>query len=147
VLVDDRADRRALAARTGATATMTAAELADADLGADLVIEAAGGADSATAALRSTRRGATVVLLGIPGGGAAGLDPVALVAGELHVHGIFGARAASWPLAVEYFADGRLDLDALVSHRFPLHEVGAAIATAGRRAPGLGKVLLRPSAN
>ncbi|HEX3778836.1 MAG TPA: alcohol dehydrogenase catalytic domain-containing protein [Pseudonocardiaceae bacterium] len=147
VLVDDRADRRSLAARTGATATMTAAEFADAKLDADLVIEAAGGATSARAAMRAARRGGTVVLLGIPGNGAAGLDPVELVGAELHVHGVFGARAASWPLAVGYFADGRLDLDALVSHRFPLHEVGAAIATAGRRAPGLGKVLLRPTAN
>jgi threonine dehydrogenase-like Zn-dependent dehydrogenase len=131
VLADDRADRRELAARTGATATMTPAELGAADLGADLVVEAAGGAGSAKAAARAARRGGTVVLLGIPGRRAAGLDPVELVGRELHVHGVFGGRAASWPLAVGCFGDGQLDLEALVSHRVPPHEIGTAIATAG----------------
>ena len=147
VLVEGRADRRELGARFGATRTIDPAERATAQLDADLVIEAAGGAGTGLAAMRAARRGGTVVLLGIAGTGAAALPPDELPVRELHVHGVFGAAARCWPIAIEHFTAGRLDLGALISHRFPLAEVRAAVAAAGSRSPGLGKVLLRPTAN
>jgi 2-desacetyl-2-hydroxyethyl bacteriochlorophyllide A dehydrogenase len=147
VLVEGRADRRELGTRFGASTTIDPTELAEAALDADLVIEAAGAAGTGLAAMRTARRGGTVVLLGIPRAGAAPLPPDELSLRELHVHGVFGARAECWPIAIEHFAAGHLDLGAMISHRFPLHEVRAALATAGSHSPGLGKVLLRPTPN
>ena len=143
VLVEGRADRRELGTRFGATTTIDPAELPDGDLDADLVIEAAGAAATGLAALRAARRGATVVLLGIAGAGATPLPPDELAVRELHVHGVFGARADCWPIAIGHFAAGDLDLGAMISHRFPLDEVRAAVRTAARH----GKVLLRPTPN
>jgi 2-desacetyl-2-hydroxyethyl bacteriochlorophyllide A dehydrogenase len=147
VLVEGRADRRELGRRFGAGATLDPAELADAELGADLVIEAAGAAGTGLAAIRAARRGGTVVLLGIAGPGAVPLPPDELAVRELHVHGVFGARSECWPIAIEHFAAGDLDFGAMISHRFPLDEVREAVRTAGRRGPGHGKVLLRPMPN
>ncbi len=149
VLVERRADRRELGARFGASVTIDPTALDETRLEADLVIEAAGAVDTGLAAMRAARPGATVVLLGIPGGDAAALPPAELALRELHVHGVFGARAEHWPIAIEHFAAGHLDLGAMISHRFPLAEVSAAVAMAGSDSPspGLVKVVLRPSAN
>jgi 2-desacetyl-2-hydroxyethyl bacteriochlorophyllide A dehydrogenase len=145
VLVESRADRRELGARFGATTTVAPGEVAD--LGADLVIEAAGAQETALAAVRAARRGGTVVLLGISRAGAAAVPPDEVAVRELHVHGVFGARAECWPIAIGHFASGDLDLGAMISHRFPLDEVRTAVQSAGSHSPGLGKVLLRPPAN
>ncbi|HEY4022525.1 MAG TPA: alcohol dehydrogenase catalytic domain-containing protein [Pseudonocardiaceae bacterium] len=146
LLVEVRADRRNLGARFGATATLDPTELANTRLDADLVIEAAGAAGTGLAAIRAARRGGTVVLLGIPGAGATPLPPDELAVRELHIHGVFGAQAASWPIAIERFAAGDLDLGRMISHRFPLAEVSTAVQTASGHSPGLGKVLLVPAA-
>lgn len=145
VLVEGRPARRELGARFGATATIDPSALDAVRLDADLVIEAAGAADTGLVAVRSARHGGTVVLLGIPGDDAAALPPAELAVRELHVHGVFGASTACWPTAIQHFAAGHLDLGAMISHRFPLADVRAAVAMAGSRSPGLVKVLLRPS--
>jgi threonine dehydrogenase-like Zn-dependent dehydrogenase len=147
ILVEGQADRRELGARFGATATIEPAEFADARPDADVVIEAAGAPGTGLAAIRAARRGGTVVLLGIAGVGATPLPPDELAVRELHVHGVFGARADSWPIAIGHFAAGELDFGAMISHRFPLDEVRDAVQTASSRAAGLGKVLLRPTPN
>jgi 2-desacetyl-2-hydroxyethyl bacteriochlorophyllide A dehydrogenase len=147
LLVEGQADRRELGARFGASATIEPAELAGAKPDADLVIEAAGAAGTGLAAIRAARRGGTVVLLGIAGAGATPLPPDELAVRELHVHGVFGARADCWPVAIDRFAAGELDFGAMISHRFPLDDVRDAVRTASRRAAGRGKVLLRPTPN
>jgi 2-desacetyl-2-hydroxyethyl bacteriochlorophyllide A dehydrogenase len=147
LLVEGRPHRRALGARFGATATVDPDELDPTGLDADLVIEAAGAAGTGLVAVRAARHGGTVVLLGIPGDDAAPLSPAELAVRELHVHGVFGARADCWPIAIEHFAAGQLDLGAMISHRFALADIRAAVAMAAGHSPGLGKVLLRPSTN
>jgi 2-desacetyl-2-hydroxyethyl bacteriochlorophyllide A dehydrogenase len=147
LLVEGQADRRELGARFGASATIEPAELAGAKPDADLVIEAAGAAGTGLAAIRAARRGGTVVLLGIAGAGATPLPPDELAVRELHVHGVFGARADCWPVAIDHFAAGELDFGAMISHRFPLDDVRDAVRTASSRAAGRGKVLLRPTPN
>ena len=147
VLVESRPDRRELGARFGASVTIDPAELARARTEADLVIEAAGAAETGLAAVRAARRGGTVVLLGISGAGAAPLPPDELAVRELHVHGVFGARAESWRVAIDHFAAGDIDFGAMISHRFRLDDVRAAVRMASSRTAGRGKVLLVPGPN
>jgi threonine dehydrogenase-like Zn-dependent dehydrogenase len=56
---------------------------------------------------------------------------------------VFGAPSAAWAHAVRLFADGRLDLGALVTHELALEDFGHAVGLL-RGAGDAGKVLLRP---
>ncbi|HEX3787460.1 MAG TPA: alcohol dehydrogenase catalytic domain-containing protein [Pseudonocardiaceae bacterium] len=148
ILVGNRPNRHELAERFHAGEALTSAEFASriesGGVAADLVIEAAGSPGAAASAVRAARKGGTVVLTGIPGVPADPLDPTDITVRELHVHGVFGAHTGAWSEAVSRFAAGQLDLNALVSHRFPLTEFGQAMETVRAHAPGTGKVLVLP---
>jgi threonine dehydrogenase-like Zn-dependent dehydrogenase len=49
-----------------------------------------------------------------------------------------------WPQALELLGRGRVRPSALVTHRYPLEAVGAAVAIMRDRALGAGKVLVLP---
>ncbi|UGQ10855.1 alcohol dehydrogenase catalytic domain-containing protein [Yinghuangia sp. ASG 101] len=112
----------------------------------DVVVEAAGSPGSARAAAGMLRRGGRLVLTGIAGSGAAGLDPTDLVVRRLDVRTVFGATPAAWAHAVRAFAAGLLDPSHLVTHRFPVTEFARAIELVGADDPEVGKVLLFPGA-
>ncbi|QKW27369.1 alcohol dehydrogenase catalytic domain-containing protein [Streptomyces seoulensis] len=135
-------ERAALARRFGATAFRTV----DDELpgGFDVVVEAAGAADSARTAAALCRRGGRLVLTGLPAAGAAGLDPTELVVRQLEVHTVFGAPPHAWAHAVRMFAAGLLDPAALVTHELPLTDFAHALDLVAAGDPKVGKVLLRP---
>ncbi|MGW1886024.1 zinc-dependent alcohol dehydrogenase [Streptomyces sp. NPDC001970] len=145
-VVEPRRERADLARKFGATPVAEPEDLAGFHVagGCDLVVEAAGAAGSARAAVRFARRGGRVVLTGIPAPGALGLDPASLVTHRLSVHTVFGAPPAAWSHAVRAFGAGLLDLAPLVTHELPLAEFPHAIELVGSGDPKVGKVLLRP---
>lgn len=110
----------------------------------DVVVEAAGSAESARTAASLLRRGGRLVLTGIPAPGAAGLDPTELVVRQLDVRTVFGAPPAAWAHAVRAFAAGILDPSPLITHRLPLADFARALDLVGSGDPGVGKVLLFP---
>ena len=116
---------------------------AEAGTGYSLVVEAAGAAAATEVALSAPARGGTVVVLGFPGQGVA--VPLAvddLVNGDITVAGSFSYTSAAWAAVVRELNAGRLDLGALVTHRFPLSDYAAAI-DALRDSDGVrGKVLV-----
>ncbi|GAB2609521.1 alcohol dehydrogenase catalytic domain-containing protein [Streptomyces capparidis] len=142
LVVDPREDRAAPAGRFGATEFRRPGE----DVGGewDVVVETAGAPGTAAAAAALARRGGRVVLTGIPGPGAAGLDPVDLVVRRLTVGTVFGASSAAWSHAVRAFNAGVLDPAPLITHELPLEEYPAALDLLASGDPGVGKVLLRP---
>lgn len=142
LVVGARDDRAALARRFGATAFRTKDE--NLPGGFDVVVEAAGSADSARTAAALCRRGGRLVLTGLPAAGAAGLDPTDLVVRQLEVHTVFGAPPSAWAHAVRMFAAGLLDPLPLVTHELPLTDFAHAVDLVGGGDPKVGKVLLRP---
>jgi len=101
-------------------------------------------------ALRFTRAGGVISLLGnvttLPG-----LDWTALWLKELAVRGSLaygrhpGATTDAFREALELIAGGRAPIGPLVTHTFPLTEIGRALATAaGRTGEPSIKVALRP---
>ncbi|MCF6524564.1 zinc-binding dehydrogenase [Streptomyces sp. JJ36] len=112
--------------------------------GYDVVVETAGAPASAQAAAALLRRGGRLVLTGIPGPGAAGLDPADLVVRRIEVRTVFGAPPRAWSHAVRAFRTGLLRTTPLITHRKPLTDSGAAIALVGSADPAVGKVLLHP---
>jgi L-iditol 2-dehydrogenase len=109
--------------------------------GLDVALEAAGDDGAIDAAVEAARPGARVVLAGIPVGerssfvaGAARRKGLSLVLARRMKH--------TYPRALRLVAAGHVDLEGLVSRRFPLAECAAAFACAARR-EGL-KVVVEP---
>jgi L-iditol 2-dehydrogenase len=109
--------------------------------GLDVAIEAAGDNAAVDASVDAVRPGARIVLVGIPGE-----ERTSFVAASARRKGLTFALARRmnhvYPRAVRLVERGLIDIDACVTHRFPLAETAAAFETASRR-EGL-KVVVHP---
>jgi 2-desacetyl-2-hydroxyethyl bacteriochlorophyllide A dehydrogenase len=111
--------------------------------GFDLVIEAAGRPEAVETAIRSARRGGTIVLLGLAGSGrTARLSPDELVNGDLTIHASFSYTSAAWARTVALVNAGAVRLAPLVTHRFPLERFQEALSMLGSRREPTGKIVL-----
>jgi L-iditol 2-dehydrogenase len=154
VVVSDIApERLAAAERSGATATMLAGagqdgggdgggDSAAAGPGAefDAFIDCSGAPSAVTAGLRMLRPAGTAVLVGM------GADELPLPLGliqryELTVTGTF-RYANTWPAAIALAASGAVDVDALVTDRYPLDQADTALTATTR--PGTIKSIIEP---
>jgi L-iditol 2-dehydrogenase len=133
VLVTDvKPHRLALAAALGATATLdvSATSLAESGFAPDVLLECSGVGAVAGQAIRCVTRAGRVVLVGM-GGDEIPL-PLAHVQGfEIEVTGTF-RYANTWPTAIALASSGAVELDRLVTHRFGLDDVSAALTVAAR---------------
>ncbi len=111
--------------------------------GVDVAFELAGTSDAVQLAMDLARPGGRVVLGGIPGD-----DLTTFRASVARRKGLTIAMVRRmnevYPRAIALAASGRVDLDAVVSDRYPLAKAADAFATAAAR-PGL-KVIVEPSA-
>ena len=148
--VDLAPDRLALAGRLGADAALNADECDVPDevrrrtggRGADVVFEVAGTPSAFGTAVRSARKGATVVLVGNVSPSVE-LPLQAAVAGEVSLLGSC-ASAGEYPACLEMIASGQVDVRPLISAVAPLGE-GAAWFDRLYHDPGRWlKVILRP---
>jgi L-iditol 2-dehydrogenase len=110
------------------------------------VVEAVGSEQALTDAFRVADTRGTVILLGAAGVSKVDMTPVwfkeLTVAGSFcHAH---DGGSHSIDTALELMASGAYPASTLVTHRFPLADVRAAIETAGDRAAGAIKVVLQP---
>lgn len=144
VLVTRHPDKRALAERLGATAT--AATEADArallPLGADLILECAGVAETVEMAPRLTRAGGRIVILGVlPKGEKVQIEPFDLLFREIQLLHSF-INPFTQGRAVAMLRRGQINVAPLISRTIPLSEAPRAIAEAAL--PGEVKVLVVP---
>jgi len=99
---------------------------------ADVVFEVAGTDVAVDAALTAARPGGRVVLVGIPDG-----DRTSFRASLARRKGLTIAMSRrmneTYPRAIALASAGRVDLDALVTHRIPLARAPEAFAVAARR--------------
>lgn len=90
--------------------------------GADVVFEASGSPESATAAISYARRAGTVVMVGLYPK-ATPVEWNDIVKTEKVVKGTWTSGVfTDWQRAVTLVAEGRVKLDPLITHRFPLDE-------------------------
>jgi L-iditol 2-dehydrogenase len=110
----------------------------------DVAFEVAGEDEALETALRLTRVGGRVVLVGIPGDGHVGFR--AALGREKGLTLIMARRMKTQHLlrAIELVDDGLLEIGDLITARYPLHDGVAAFEALTSRA-GL-KVVIRPSA-
>jgi Zn-dependent alcohol dehydrogenase len=104
--------------------------------GADYVFAAIGSAPAVSQGLTLLRRGGTLVLVGMPAEGTT----VPLPIGQFVYDGqrVLGSNMGSTrlsvdvPRLVELYQAGRLKLDELITNRYPLEEINAAIESMER---------------
>ncbi len=109
---------------------------------AAVAFEATGAAACTLQTTAATRHGGRVVLVGWNRGPVT-FDTVAVMRKELDVLGSRNSRAAFGPV-LRLLADGTVDAERMITHRFALTRAPEALELLDRGAPGVLKVLLGP---
>lgn len=99
-------------------------------LGAHRVIECSGAPSSVQQAIRLLRKGGVLVPVGFVSAPSIDLDLDLLINKEISLLGSRGKRHSCWPIALELLATGRVNTEALITHRFHLDEWQAAFNAA-----------------
>ena len=95
--------------------------------GVDVVIECVGRLAVTRQAFDAAKRGATVLLFSVPQPDAIfGLDLMAVFQKELNIRGSF-INPDTLLRAVQLINSGKIQLDSIITHRFPLEKVQDAI--------------------
>lgn len=131
IAVDTVGDKLALARDLGADVALTPAEVAERNVQAEVVVEAAGNVRAFETAVAATAPGGTTVTVGLPAPDArASVSPLALVAqGRSIVGSYLGSAVPSRdiPEYVRMWRDGRLPVERLVSSRIGLDAINGAM--------------------
>jgi threonine dehydrogenase-like Zn-dependent dehydrogenase len=111
---------------------------------ADLVIEAVGHADQAlNVCIELARRHGRLLVFGVPTEVIDGVCWRELFVKNLTVHtSVNPDFDVDFPLAMQWIAEGRIDVRSLVTHRFPLSEIQRAFETFRDHTDGALKVLV-----
>jgi L-iditol 2-dehydrogenase len=140
--VDPLAHRRDAALRCGAELAV-APEDVPPSVAADVAFEVAGNDAAVDLAMRVSRAGARVVLIGIPAEDRTSFSAALARRRGLTIVMVRRMNAV-YPRAISLVERGLVEVDWLVTHRYPLARVGEAFAAAVERA-GL-KVVVEPGA-
>jgi len=143
VVSDVNPGRLAVATSLGATGTVDAraASVEEGSWSPDVLLECSGFPPAITAGIRALAPAGRAVLVGM-GGDEIALPLSVVQERELEVTGTF-RYANTWPTAIDLVATGQVDLDRLVTGRFGLGQVEAAL-TAVRRDPAAIKAVVCP---
>lgn len=109
----------------------------------DLVVETAGAPAAVELATGLVRPGGRAVLLGIAGEGRMLTLPSDLLVGkDMSLIGSIAYPAATWSRVVGLLADRVLDLDPIVTHRFPMSDYAEAVRLMDDRRGIVAKIVL-----
>jgi L-iditol 2-dehydrogenase len=144
VIVSDIAEtRRQAAERFGATRTLdpTREDVTDPSLEVDIFIDASGAEPAVKAGILALKPGGRAVLVGM-GKDELALPVSRIQAREIELTGVF-RYANTWPEAIALVESGRVDLDSMVTARFPLERTAQALDS--DRTPGSVKTVVAVS--
>jgi len=141
IVSDVDAARRQFALAHGATRVLDPREESVDGLEVDAFIDASGVPQAVQSGILAVRPAGCVILVGL---GNDDLElPVSYIQNrEIWLSGVF-RYANTWPLAIDLVASGRVNLDVLVTGKFPLAEAEAALK-AGKQ-PGQMKAIVYPT--
>jgi L-iditol 2-dehydrogenase len=113
--------------------------------GADAVILAVGGNALIRTAMDAARPGGRVLLFAQTQHGEATIDPAAICVDEKTLVGSYSASVDLQSESVKFVMNREMDLERLISHRFPLTEAPQALELAAHPQPSSMKVVIQPS--
>jgi 2-desacetyl-2-hydroxyethyl bacteriochlorophyllide A dehydrogenase len=115
--------------------------------GLDVVVETAGAVPAVELSTRLVREGGRVVLLGIAGKDHELTVPAdRLALRDLSILGSVGYTTAAWAHMVALLREGVVELDPIITHRFPLERFEDAFALMDQPRGVVGRVVLEHSA-
>jgi 2-desacetyl-2-hydroxyethyl bacteriochlorophyllide A dehydrogenase len=138
-----REEELELATQVGATEVGLAGDRANIDGALDLVVETAGHPSAIELATRLCRPGGRVALLGLAGNGQMLTLPADLLAAkDIGLIGSVGYTSSVWSRVVGLVTDRVLELDRIVTHRFPVSEYEGAVRLMDNRQGIVAKIVL-----
>jgi L-iditol 2-dehydrogenase len=112
--------------------------------GADAVILAVGGEKLIKTAMDATRPGGRVLLFAQTTRGEVAIDPAAVCVDEKTLLGSYSASVELQDEAVRFVMNREMDLERLISHRFPLERSVEALDRAAHPQPDSMKIVIQP---
>ena len=112
--------------------------------GADAVILAVGGNSLIRTAMDAARPGGRVLLFAQTQHGEALIDPAAICVDEKTLVGSYSASVDLQEQSVRFVMNRVMDLERLVSHRFPLPQSPQALELAAHPQPSSMKIMIQP---
>jgi L-iditol 2-dehydrogenase len=112
--------------------------------GVDVAFEAAWGEETVAQAAHVARRGGKLLMIGIPREDEALFPGHAVRRKGLTIKYVRRMKH-TYPRAIAMVADGLIDVDSIVTHRYPIEEVAEAYDLVASRADGVMKVVVEVS--
>jgi L-iditol 2-dehydrogenase len=112
--------------------------------GADAVILAVGSNALIRPAMDAVRPGGRVLLFAQTQRGEVVIDPAAICVEEKALVGSYSASVDLQEESVRFVMNREMDLEQLISHRFPLQDAAQALALAAHPQPSSMKVVIQP---
>ncbi len=112
--------------------------------GADAVILAVGGNSLIRAAMDASRPGGRILLFAQTQHGEALIDPAAICVDEKTLVGSYSASVDLQEESVRFVMNREMDLERLVSHRFPLEQSPQALNLAAHPQASSMKIMIQP---
>jgi L-iditol 2-dehydrogenase len=115
--------------------------------GADAVILAVGANALIRPAMDAARPGGRVLLFAQTQRGEVVIDPAAICVDEKALLGSYSASVDLQDDSVEFVLNREMDLERLISHRFPLQDSAQALELAAHPQPASMKIVIQPGTN
>jgi L-iditol 2-dehydrogenase len=112
--------------------------------GADAVILAVGGNSLIRTSMDAARPGGRILLFAQTQHGEAVIDPAAICVDEKTLVGSYSASVDLQEESVRFVMNREMNLEGLVSHRFPLSESAQALELAAHPQPSSMKIMIQP---
>ena len=115
--------------------------------GADAVILAVGGNSLIRTAMDAARPGGRILLFAQTQHGEAVIDPAAICVDEKTLVGSYSASVDLQEESIRFVMNREMDLERLVTHRFPLSESPQALDLAAHPQPSSMKIMIQPGSS
>jgi L-iditol 2-dehydrogenase len=115
--------------------------------GADAVILAVGGNSLIRTAMDAARPGGRILLFAQTQHGEAVIDPAAICVDEKTLVGSYSASVDLQEESVQFVMNREMDLERLISHRFPLSQSTEALYLAAHPQPSSMKIVIQPGSS
>jgi L-iditol 2-dehydrogenase len=115
--------------------------------GADAVILAVGSNALIRSAMDAARPGGRVLLFAQTQRGEVVIDPAAVCVDEKALVGSYSASVDLQEESVRFVMNGEMNLEQLISHKFPLQEAPQALELAAHPQPSSMKIVIQPASN
>ncbi len=112
--------------------------------GADAVVLAVGSNTLIGPAMEAARPGGRVLLFAQTQRGQVTIDPAAICVDEKALVGSYSASVDLQEEAIRFVMNREMDLEQLISHRFPLHDAAQALELAAHPQPASMKIVIQP---